>query len=67
MTVGFQEVIDPKIDETTALLPELFIPAFADEPYGSAHFEVSILSVEFTYQVIFDQIGVLLADTRSKR
>jgi len=42
MTVGFHEVIDAKIDETTALLPELFIPAFTDEPYGSAHFEVSI-------------------------
>jgi hypothetical protein len=42
MTLGFHEVIDAKIDETIALVPELFIPAFTDEPYGSAHFEVSI-------------------------
>ena len=66
MTPGFHEVIDAKIDETTALLPDLFIPALTDEPYGSAHFEVSITR-RVTYQVRFDQIGVLLADTRLKR
>jgi len=66
MTPGFHEVIDAKIDETTALLPDLFIPAFTDEPYGSAHFEVSITR-RVTYQVRFDQIGVLMADTRLKR
>lgn len=66
MTVGFHEVIDAKIDETTALLPELFIPALTDEPYDSAHLEVSITR-RVTYQVLFFQIGMLLADTRSKR
>jgi len=66
MTAGFHEVIDAKIEETTVLLPDLFIPALTDEPYGSAHFKVSIIR-RVTYQVTFDQIGVLLADTRSKR
>lgn len=66
MTVGFREVIDAKIDEITVLLPDLFTPALTDELYGSAHLEVSITR-RVTYQVRFDQIGVLLADTQSKR
>ena len=66
MTLGFHELTDAKIDETTVLLPELFIPALTDELYDSAHLEVSITR-RVTYQVRFDQIGVLLADTQLKR
>jgi hypothetical protein len=67
-TPGFHEVIDVKINETTILMPDLFIPALTDDLYGSAHFEVSITR-RVTYRVIFNQIGVLLADTdrRDKR
>jgi hypothetical protein len=40
--LGFHELLNAKIDETTVLLPDLFLLALAEEFPQSAHLEASL-------------------------